>query len=48
MDLSSFETYNVKSFTNMFDNCGGLTNIEFNLDVNWATDLSYLFYNYRE
>lgn len=34
MDLSSFETYNVKSFTNMFDNCGGLTNIEFNLDVN--------------
>lgn len=45
MDLSSFEPYNVKSFTNIFDNLAGLTNIDFNLDVSLATDLSSLFYN---
>ena len=48
IDLSSFEPYNVKSFTNMFGNCQSLPRIDFKLDASEATDLSYLFYNCKE
>ena len=44
-DTKIAEDMSFKSFTNIFDNLAGLTNIDFNLNVSLATDLSSLFYN---
>lgn len=47
IDLSSFDTSKVRTFSHMFAGCEKLTNIDFNLDGNEVNDLSYLFFECR-
>ena len=47
IDLSSFNTYKVRSFSHMFAGCEQLANIDFNVDGYEASDLSYLFFECR-